>query len=110
MRRARRRALYQRACETTISGAFKGSLNHGSLKHDPDKARVSKESRTGTRKGEEGGEGGMRGKIFVADSSVARRSAGRLPLRKERKRRAKVFIMYFNGGGDSLSLSPSLFS
>lgn len=40
----RRRALYQRACETTISEAFKGSLNHGSLKHDPDKARLSKRS------------------------------------------------------------------
>lgn len=60
------RTLYQRACETTISGTFKDSLNHGNLKHDPDKTRVSKESRKGLEQG---------GKIFVADSSVARRSA-----------------------------------
>lgn len=40
----RRRALHQHACETTISGTFKGSLNHENLKHDPDKAGVSKNS------------------------------------------------------------------
>jgi len=27
-----------------LAGTFKGSLNHGSLKHDPDRARVSKNS------------------------------------------------------------------
>lgn len=57
--------LHQRACETTISGTFKDSLNHGSLKHDPDKAREPRRSL------EQGGE------IFVADSSAARRSARR---------------------------------
>jgi len=30
--------------ETTISETFKGSLNHGSLKYDPDKTRISKAS------------------------------------------------------------------
>lgn len=41
----RRRALYEHACETTISGRFKGSLDHENLKYDPDKARVSKNSK-----------------------------------------------------------------
>lgn len=38
-----RRALYQHAYETTISGTFKDSLNHGSPKYDPDKTRALNE-------------------------------------------------------------------
>lgn len=43
----RRRALHQHAYEATISGTFKGSLNHENLKHDPDKARESRKTRVG---------------------------------------------------------------
>lgn len=78
----RRRALYQHACETMISGTFiKDSLNHGSPKHDPDKTRALNEeerylSLTPLRYEDPQGESGEK---------------------KERKEKGSVYCVYFKG-------------